>query len=273
MNFLDPLADTTAPRYAIESDDEDELNPQLPSQAKRVVDIDVKCDPSPDTTLPLVIATGDAGKVWAAGAPLGQQIGAVFVNGVTVGMVFAVKGEANVVVSEATTTLPVWAMNAYAARVLELFKPSKVSLLDSYPVPMYISNAPQPFSEAPIRYLQTHSLLKPTSGVLEPFTPPNLVQSTSAAFLARLAFTSPSTPASLLLLPSAHMSRPRPADIAPSTSSPHETDDGWPSDMLQEVHTLLVPKAPAWDASKGSVRQKPAARRVLVDVGEGGMYI
>ncbi|VDB88462.1 unnamed protein product [Peniophora sp. CBMAI 1063] len=272
MNFLDPLADTTAPRYAIESDDEDELNPQLPSQAKRVVDIDVKCDPAPDTSLPLVIATGDAGKVWAAGAPLKEQVGAVFVNGVTVGMVFRVEGLANVVISEATTTLPVWAMNAYAARVLELFTPSRLSLLDSYPVPMYIDSEPRPFSEAPVRYLQTHSLLT-TSPDLEPFSPPNLVQSTSAAFLARIAFASPSTPASLLLLPSAHMSYPRPTDIAPSTSSAHETDDGWPSSMLKEVHGLLVPKAPAWDASKGHVRQKPAARRALVDVGEGGMYI
>ena len=130
---MDPLADTTAPRYAIESDDEDELNPQLAPQAKRDINIDVKCDPQPDTSLPLVIATGDAGKVWAAGAPLGHQTGAIFVNGVTVGMVFTIEGKANVVVSEATTTLPVWAMNAYATRVLALFTPPRYDLANSIP--------------------------------------------------------------------------------------------------------------------------------------------
>ena len=58
----------------------------------------------------------------------------IFVNGVTVGMVFTIEGKANVVVSEATTTLPVWAMNAYATRVLELFTPPRLDPVNSGPM-------------------------------------------------------------------------------------------------------------------------------------------
>lgn len=81
-----------------------------------------------------------------------------------------------VIVSEVTTRLPVWAMHQYASAILDALQPTKyvvlilfarcdlidsrcmtarTSLLDSYPVPSYITAEPVPYHEAPIRYLAT----------------------------------------------------------------------------------------------------------------------
>ena len=84
-----PLADTVPPRHAVESDEEeDEYNPLASSvQSKsKAGDAEVKIlgDVKRFEGRTLVIASGDAGKVWARGAKLGEQSGAVMVNGVQV---------------------------------------------------------------------------------------------------------------------------------------------------------------------------------------------
>jgi hypothetical protein len=86
---IDPLADTVPPRHAVESDEEeDEYNPLSSGiQAKpKVGDAEVKIlgDTKSFEGKTLVIASGYAGKVWARGANLGEQSGAVMVNGVQV---------------------------------------------------------------------------------------------------------------------------------------------------------------------------------------------
>jgi hypothetical protein len=86
---IDPLADTVPPRHAVESDEEeDEYNPLASSvQSKsKAGDAEVKIlgDVKRFEGRTLVIAGGDAGKVWARGAKLGEQSGAVMVNGVQV---------------------------------------------------------------------------------------------------------------------------------------------------------------------------------------------
>jgi len=82
---VDPLADTVPPRYALESDDEeDEYNP-LPSTSSAP-------NPTPDVEFAgdfprgrdLIIATGDVAKFWARGADLQEQSGGVYVNEVQV---------------------------------------------------------------------------------------------------------------------------------------------------------------------------------------------
>lgn len=86
MQEIDPLADALPPRYAIESDDEDEYNPlstRQPADAVPIVHITIEGQFS--TGHPLVIASGPAGKFWADGANLGEQHGAIFVNKVQVG--------------------------------------------------------------------------------------------------------------------------------------------------------------------------------------------
>lgn len=84
------------PRYAVESDEEDEYNP-LSSTRDQERDhgrgpgdeatIDVKVV-APDVEglkeKPMIVASGQLASFWAAGAQLGEQIGAVFVNNVQV---------------------------------------------------------------------------------------------------------------------------------------------------------------------------------------------
>lgn len=82
-------------------------------------------------------------------------------------------------VSEATTRLPSWAMHSYALVVVEHLKPSRqvfilpviayasftkiilnsVALLDTYAAPAYITVNPVPHHEAPLRALRTKESL------------------------------------------------------------------------------------------------------------------
>lgn len=88
LKDIDPLADTVPPRHAVESDDEeDEYNPLSTASAGRLVKtVDVKIVGAIEGRVgrALVVATSEAGKVWAKGAKLGEQSGGVMVNGVQV---------------------------------------------------------------------------------------------------------------------------------------------------------------------------------------------
>ena len=84
----DRLMDTEEslpPRYAIESDDEDEFNP-LPHHHPLSSEPQIQVKPTGNISqnANLVIATGLAGKTWARGAQLAEQSGEVTVNGVQV---------------------------------------------------------------------------------------------------------------------------------------------------------------------------------------------
>ena len=73
------------PRYAVESDEEDEYNPlETPSKSEPVVDWEIKLIGDIPKGRPLVVASGDAGKYWARGADLGEQTAGVYVNTVAV---------------------------------------------------------------------------------------------------------------------------------------------------------------------------------------------
>lgn len=86
MKDVDPLADTVPPRYAIESDEEeDEINPLRPNRNPEPVTVDVQITGETSTNRPLVVATGDSAAYWAKGASLCEQTGAIGVNGVQVG--------------------------------------------------------------------------------------------------------------------------------------------------------------------------------------------
>ena len=82
----DPLADIAPPRYAYESDDEDETGLSGPTTAE-VREAEVTFSSSPEESEMkthqggvMVIATGDVGVAWARGANLGEQVGQVNVN-------------------------------------------------------------------------------------------------------------------------------------------------------------------------------------------------
>ncbi|KAI0029910.1 hypothetical protein K488DRAFT_79910 [Vararia minispora EC-137] len=279
-NFLDPLSDTSAPRYALESDDEDEINP-LPRGdrgVQRAAKFEIKASVSSQPCATLIVASGNAGKFWARGAHLGEQGGSVFANDVTVGMMFTMKDTSiHIVVSEATTRLPVWAMHSYAETILDFYRPKSLILLDTYAVPTYISSQPFSFSNAPARFLQTKAIFAP-SPHLQPFGSPNLVHSTSAAFMAIAALRSlredVAFPTSLLLLPSQHLERHRPTNIVPSLTPVHDTNDGWSAGLMSKAHYQLLQAAGQETSAEWKdpgKRDLPSRR--LDEVGESGMYM
>lgn len=83
LQDTDPLQDTVPPRYAIESDEEeDEYNPLSHGRIVREpLTIIVRgLEFSERVGHHLIVASGDAGKHWAQGANLEQQRGGVYVN-------------------------------------------------------------------------------------------------------------------------------------------------------------------------------------------------
>ncbi|KAK0211134.1 hypothetical protein DFS33DRAFT_1407531 [Desarmillaria ectypa] len=293
---VDPLQDTVPSRYAIESDEEDEFNPlQLRPSQDASESVNVKIVGSISTAGKLIVASGDAGKIWARGANLGEQTGAVYVNEISVGLCFNPKWtSATIVISEVTTRLPIWAMNEYGKQILETLRPSRVSLLDIYPVPSYITSEPLTFQNAPIRYLSTTNVdpviarihllqtMRFTHWNIQAehaakFSPPNLISSTSAAFMANLSISK--VQGILLVLPYPRIPAPAPRKLSPSNIE--QLSDNfmpWNEDTMSTAQTLLFKaideKAPdAWvnKSSKGTAIH--ATKRQKGDIGEGGMYI
>ncbi|KAJ8689887.1 hypothetical protein PTI98_012746 [Pleurotus ostreatus] len=224
----------------------------------------------------MIVASGQLASFWAAGAQLGEQIGAVFVNNVQVGMLFTPGWTpAVVLISETTTALPSRMMHSYASKVVEVLTPSSTALLDIYPHHAYITASPLPFHLAPIRYLSLRSSFAPMS--VERFETPNLITSTSAAFMAILA-TQALTPATLLLLPSPRIPPPPPRTLSPSDIGMVFNTPEWSQVQMQRATDLLVhasgdPTAGTvvlvrWKATAESKHPGRSARRANV-IGEG----
>ncbi|KAJ7653303.1 hypothetical protein DFH06DRAFT_1205270 [Mycena polygramma] len=236
----DPLADSVPPRHAIESDEEeDEYNPLRP-QPSLPTPIDVQLvgtvPPSPATGL--IVAAGGVGKYWARGADLGEQIAAVMVNEIQVGLLFRPSWtQAVVLVSEVTTRLPLWAMHPYARAVLEKLQPKNFALLDTYAVSAYISDDRIALSDAPLRFLSTDPPATALTSAAEPFAAPNLVQSAAAAFVALRAERT--APATLILVPTPHIAPPAPRALAPSDFSHWDDPAPWVPAPVRTAHGLL----------------------------------
>lgn len=144
---IDPLGDAVPPRHAVESDEEeDEFNPLSSNRKLQAAeDVDVKITGDIRNNRALVILTGDAGNFWSKGVVLGERKGAVMLNNVQVrsflcschveimnnaprkvGLIFHPSWtNATLLVSEATTRLPTWAMYKYAKSIIDSLKPSR----------------------------------------------------------------------------------------------------------------------------------------------------
>ncbi|KAJ7176508.1 hypothetical protein C8R46DRAFT_38643 [Mycena filopes] len=235
----DPLADNVPPRHAIESDEEeDEYNPLRPGNLPTPIDVKLVGTVANVPASGLLVATGSIGKYWGRGLQLGEQIAAVMVNKIQVGLLFQPSWTKSVIlVSEVTTRLPLWAMYPYARTVLDALQPKTLALLDTYPVPMYIADVRIAFADAPLRYLATDAPSSALTSAAEPFAAPNLVQSTSAAFVAlRAERTSPAT---LVLVPADQVTPPAPRDLAPSDFSHWNDPAPWTPAPVRTAHALL----------------------------------
>ncbi|KAJ7139042.1 hypothetical protein C8R44DRAFT_763738 [Mycena epipterygia] len=237
----DPLADTVPPRHAVESDEEeDEYNPLRPEPSlPKPTDVQIVGDLAPVPAPGLLVATGDVAKYWARGADLGEQIAAVMVDKIQVGLLFRPSWTHCVVlVSEVATRLPLGAMHPYARSVLDALQPKRIALLDIYAVSAYIADERIPYPDAPLRYLCTDSPVPDLSTAAQPFATPNLVQSTSAAFVALQAQRT--APATLVLVPAPHIAPPAPRTLEPSSFA-HLADDPvpWPPALVRSAHALV----------------------------------
>jgi len=275
---VDFLNDTSANRYAYESDDEDQLNPLTRHLVQRTARITIQGDAHPGISVEtIIVASGEAGKAWYQGAQLGEQRAAVMVDDSTVGFIFLpFWSDVAVIVSEVSKTLPTWAMRPYAEAIVGTYNPKRLLLLDVYSAPSYISPEPLEVSHAPVRYLRTHGKTAPDS-FLVPFLPPNLIQATSAAFASIAALPTSQMDAVLLLLPSRFTTLPRGNDIS---SAPHVSEEMntsyWSETMMRQVHGCLVElsgvRAPAdWQGDGLLLKQLETKRRG--DIGDGGMYM
>jgi len=275
---VDFLGDTSAHRYAYESDDEDQLNPLSKRPVQRIARVSIQGDHHPgDCREVVIVASGEAGKVWAQGAQLGEQRAAIVVDDLTVGFIFLPSwSDAVVIVSETSETLPTWAMRPYAEAIITFYEPTRLLLLDAYPAPTYISPEPLEAYRAPVRYVRTHGKIAP-SPFLMPFLPPNLIHATSAAFVSFAVLPTSRMESILFLLPSQHIPIPRGNDIS---SSPHTSEDTegsmWSETMMQQVHGCLaelsgVRGAAPWQG--GALLLKRSEIRRRGDIGDGGMYM
>ncbi|KIK80654.1 hypothetical protein PAXRUDRAFT_833399 [Paxillus rubicundulus Ve08.2h10] len=288
MEVSDPLADVGPPRYAVESDDEDEYHPlslKTVSHRPPHVNVEFRSICEVPSKRPLVVVSGEAGTNWARVANLGEQRVGICVNNLPVGRLFLPSWTDAIIVvseSETCTQLPLFAMNTYATAVIERLEPTIVAILDSYPIQGFIS--PRVISQdiPTIRYLSIGD--KPVSDPgLEPFTPPNLLQSTTACLLNGLFLRSigvdPSRDsATVVLLPSQKAPAP-PSTLrqAGATAMFHETL--WDIKTLQKAHRWLFKTIgeEVGELCTGSGirpdKRVPVNRQTLGEVGEGGMYI
>jgi len=272
---IDPLGDSVPPRHAVESDEEeDEYNP-LPRKPNASTVVDVQIMGHIQAGKNIILATGDAAKFWARGASLGEQTGGVYVNKVEVGLVFNPSWTSStIVISEVTTRLPLWAMHKFSKYVIDTLSPPSVALLDTYPVPSYITA--EPVYDAPLRYLSTGAVNPSLTSIASTFAPPNLIHSTSAAFMAILAISPQKSKGILILLPSNYIPHPPPRIIEPSNFS-HLSEDrvDWPQETIETAQELLfatVGEHPniTWK-SQGENRTSGTLRSR--QVGETWMYI
>ncbi|KAF9244272.1 hypothetical protein BU15DRAFT_42335, partial [Melanogaster broomeanus] len=289
---LDPLADAVPPRYAVESDDEDEYNPlssKTGSDQCPGVNVEFKSIYQIPSRRPLVVVSGEAGANWARIANLGEQQVGIYVNNLLVGLLFRPSWTNAVVVvseGETRTQLPLFAINTYASAFIRQLEPTSVAILDSYPTQGYIS--PQVISQdnAPIRYLSVGGKFIISDPELEPFAPPNLLQSTTASllnglFLRSMGANSTHHNAAIVLLPSPKIPPAPPSTFMARGASSNGHETLWDRNTLQKAHKWLfqiVGEEVGELSFHSELVERPAkaaavSRRALGVVGEGGMYI
>lgn len=148
-------------------------------------------------------------------------------------------------------------------------------MVDAYSNPGYISSSP-PSLDPPIRFLTTSSYPVLPKSTAQPFAPPNLLLSPSAAFLSLLEATT-RCPGLLLLLPLAHIPRPPPHN----DPEPIRTTTEWPVALIEGLNDLIGAEGGVtnieWDAktmTAGLKTRTQSLKKVKPkDVLDSGMYI
>ncbi|KAG8808457.1 hypothetical protein FRC17_003947 [Serendipita sp. 399] len=269
---VEPLQDSAPNRYAFESDDsEDDIGrnayPGVSERIKRSkhrYDAEVVWNVNAGALGGgnLFVAVGQAGLAWASGVQLAKSIADIQLDDTKVASVFTIDEHPEDLVLVLKYDLPISAMPSFASKVLTTFTPSRletrlrglsrppltphrVTIMDGYSSPAYIASERRNDLDPPIRYLQTACIdEKPTTTTtskrVKLFRPPNLLLSTSAAFLSILE-QGQKTPGLLLLLPFPQIERPPPRTIEPIRVSV-----SWPERQIVEMNSILLTSI-KWD--------------------------
>ncbi|KAG8821944.1 hypothetical protein FRC18_011165 [Serendipita sp. 400] len=277
---VEPLQDGVPNRYAFESDDsEDDIGrnayPGVPDKTRRtrqVYDVDIvwNMDESTLGGKNMYVAIGQAGLAWASGVQLGAPTAEIQLKDIKVASVHFIEQD-GVLVLVLKYELPISAMNVFASKVLSTFNPSRVTIVDGYSSPAYIRSSRKSDLDHPIRYLQTACAEnKITSKGVKPFRPPNLLLSTSAAFLGILE-QGQRIPGLLLLLPFPQIERP-----PPRTIEPIRTSVGWPEKQVVELNDTFSPSL-NWSADlakdSGRLAVSNLQKQKKSDSADMSMYI
>ncbi|KAF8581446.1 hypothetical protein K439DRAFT_221753 [Ramaria rubella] len=274
---VEPLQDTVPPRHQIESDESDD-EVYTSASVKRTVpnpnpDVVVDWHGPQEKPMPLLVALGEVGYQWSQGVQLGELKGRVLVDDTEAASLFTPSWSQITVVC-INLRLPLYTMHTVASSLISVMRPTNVVILDAYPVPSYISSSPSPV-HPPIRYLRTTAAAKtPPLPDVELFRPPNLIQSLAASLLSVLESGADATPATLLLLPSAHIPAPAPSDLG-GHSGP-ELQEEWEPSMLALLHAIVnacLGTDSPWSILLNPERSNRVKASRRGDIGEGGMYI
>ncbi|KAG8809246.1 hypothetical protein FRC17_003537 [Serendipita sp. 399] len=252
---VEPLQDSAPNRYAFESDDsEDDIGrnayPGVSERTKRSkhrYDAEVVWNVNAGALGGgnFFVAVGQAGLAWASGVQLAKSIADIQLDDTKVASVFTIDEHPGDLVLVLKYDLPISSMPSFASKVLTTFTPSRVTIMDGYSSPAYIAPERRNDLDPPIRYLETACIdEKPTTTTtskrIKLFRPPNLLLSTSAAFLSILE-QGQKTPGLLLLLPFPQIERP-----PPRTIEPIRVGVSWPERQIVEMNSIL-PASIKWD--------------------------
>ncbi|KAG8804551.1 hypothetical protein FRC16_005993 [Serendipita sp. 398] len=218
----------------------------------------------------MYVAIGQAGLAWASGVQLGAPTAEIQLKDIKVASVHFIEQD-GVLVLVLKYELPISAMNVFASKVLSTFNPSRVTIVDGYSSPAYIRSSRKSDLDHPIRYLQTACAEnKITSKGVKLFRPPNLLLSTSAAFLGILE-QGQRIPGLLLLLPFPQIERP-----PPRTIEPIRTSVGWPEKQVVEMNDTFSPSL-NWSADlakdSGRLAVSNVQKQKKSDSADMSMYI
>jgi len=216
MDLLEPWRNAPPARYTLESDSEDEQDPEdlyRPPAASASSSSSSRPEPKvefrasaasngkaelPPSGRSVIVAIADAGKAWTEGLDEQQlqEASEVLVNDKKVASISTVQ-ETNVVFLAGSFSYE--EQHSVAEELLERLEPTDVTVLDSYSVQTYLAaSSPTPS----IRYLATEAFQSTSTLKLEAFEPPNLVAGLAAALVGEAAERD--LPCLLLLLPSQH---------------------------------------------------------------------
>ncbi|KIJ56328.1 hypothetical protein M422DRAFT_774120 [Sphaerobolus stellatus SS14] len=277
---VEPLQDTVPPRHQVESDeseDEDAYPLQVGAARKTTRRqepvVEFEWTGQQEKREALVVALDDAGRQWIRGVQLGDAKGKVTVDGVKIASIY-VPAFADTFVVRLEMRLPLYVIHPVTSTLLSALHPTNVVVIDSYPLPSYISSSPSSFN-APIRFLRTSAASQqPSLPAIEPFSPPNIIQTPAASFLSTLEFPPHATPSTLLLLPSGHILPPAPP-VLQGQFGPEMRDD-WETATLTKLHKAIctmLGKDSEWKATDRQENISGFKRPRRGDIGEGGMYI